>query len=403
MTPRIVIIGGGTAGLTVAARLLRRTRQLHVTVIEPAEQHYYQPYWTLVGGGIVPKEASVRPMADVMPRGVHWLRERAQHIDPDAQQITLQSGQTLSYDALVLAPGIQINWDAIPGLTESLGQGGVCSIYDYRQAERTWDTIRTFTGGNAIFNGAATPVKCGGAPQKIMYLAEENFRDRGVRTRSAVKFYTPGSVIFGVKEYAQALLKVVESRDIDVQYGHTLTRIEPTRQEATFTRPDGTGGTETFTERYDLLHVIPHMSAPDFIRHSPVAATSGPLAGWIETDPYTLQHPRYPQVFALGDAAGLPGHPKTGAAIRKQAPVVVANLLSALLGEPLSARYDGYSSCPLVTGRGKLILAEFVYDNKIKSSYPPFMDSAKERYDAYLLKRHGLPQLYWNGMLQGRA
>lgn len=402
MTSRIVIIGGGAGGITVASRLLRKFKRPDIWVIEPSDTHYYQPYWTLVGGGMVPKEASKKPQAQVMPQGVNWVRDRVAELHASEKYLTLDNGDRVSFDYLVIAAGIQIDWDSIPGLTETLGQNGVCSIYDYKHGQITWNTINSFKGGNAIFNGAATPIKCGGAPQKIMYLAEEAFRENGVREKSQVKFYTPGSVLFGVKEYGEALQKVVDKRGIDVRLQHTLTRIEPMRRTGHFKRVLADGSTETFEEKYDFMHVIPHMSAPDFLKRSEVVAKGGPLAGWVETDMHTLQHPRFPYIFTLGDSSGLPGHPKTGAAVRKQAPVLVENLIAQMLGETLPGFYDGYSSCPLVTSKKTVILAEFVYDNKIKSSYPSFINSAAERRDAMILKRYGLPYLYWHGMLKGR-
>lgn len=402
MTPRIVIIGGGAGGITVAARLLRQFGRPDIWVIEPSDAHYYQPYWTLVGGGMVPKEASRKPQAQVMPKGVNWVRDRVVGLNAAEKQLELASGDRVSFDYLVIAAGIQIDWGSIPGLQESLGDGHVCSIYDYKHGEITWQTINRFKGGNAIFNGAATPVKCGGAPQKIMYLAEEAMRENGVREKSAVKFYTPGAVLFGVKEYSDALQKVVNRRGMEVSLQTTLQRFEPMTRTATFRRVLADGSNETFDEKYDLMHVVPHMSAPDFLKRSDVIAAGGPLAGWVEADMHTLQHPRFPYIFTLGDAAGLPGHPKTGAAVRKQAPVLVQNLIAQMLGEPLTGYYDGYTSCPLVTGKKKVILAEFVYDNKMKSSYPSFINSAAERRDAMILKRYGLPYLYWHGMLKGR-
>ena len=399
MRHQIVIIGGGSGGISVASRLKRQLKNADIAIVEPNEKHYYQPYWTLVGAGIVPKEASERSQASVMPKGVTWIRDRLQDIDADHNQVTLATGGTVDYDYLVITPGLQIDWDKVQGLKEALGRDGVCSIYDYRQAEKTWEMIRTFRGGHAIFTAPATPIKCGGAPQKIMFLAEETFVTEGVRERSQVSFYTGGGVIFAVKVYADALQKVADRKKLDYRFKHDLKAIFPESKEAVFCKTTD-AGTEDVTVSYDLLHVVPPMSAPDFIRRSAVALQDGPLKGWMAVDHSTLQHPTYHNVFGLGDVIGTP-NAKTGAAIRKQAPVVADNLLATIRRTALTHTYNGYGSCPLVTGRGKLILAEFNYKNEATPSFP--FDQAKERYDMYMLKRHGLPFMYWNLMLKGLA
>jgi sulfide:quinone oxidoreductase len=399
MRHQIVIIGGGSGGISVAARLKKQIKHADIAIIEPSDKHYYQPYWTLVGAGIVPKEASERSEASVMPKGVTWIRDRVQDIDADRNQLTLATGTTVDYDYLVVTPGLQIDWGKIEGLKEALGHDGVCSIYDYQQSERTWEMIRNFKGGHAIFTAPATPIKCGGAPQKIMFLAEETFVTEGVRERSQVSFYTGGGVIFGVKVYADALQKVADRKRLDYRYKHDLKAIYPDKKQAVFSRTTA-AGTEEITESYDLLHVVPPMSAPDFIKRSSLALQDGPLQGWMSVDHSTLQHPTFKNVFGLGDVIGTP-NAKTGAAIRKQAPTVADNLAAVIQGRPLTQTYNGYGSCPLVTGRGKLILAEFNYKNEATPSFP--VNQAKERYDMYLLKRHGLPFLYWNLMLRGLA
>ncbi|GHF63605.1 sulfide:quinone oxidoreductase [Deinococcus metalli] len=399
MRHQILIIGGGSAGISVAARLRRRDPSLSVAVIEPSEVHYYQPYWTLVGAGIVPKEASVRLESSVMPRGVTWIRDRVERIEPDANAVVLSSGQRVEYEQLVVAPGLRIDWEKVKGLKETLGKNGVCSIYDYQQAEKTWEMIRTFQGGHAIFTAPATPIKCGGAPQKIMFLAEETFVQQGIKHNSQVSFYTGGGVIFGVKVYADALQKVADRKDLDYKFKHDLHEIRPESREAVFCKTTD-AGLEEVVVKYDLLHVVPPMSAPAFVQESPLALQEGPLKGWMAVDHTTLQSTTHPNVFGLGDVIGTP-NAKTGAAIRKQAPTVVTNLLAARQHLTMTGAYDGYGSCPLVTGRGKLILAEFNYKNEATPSFP--FDQAKERYDMYLLKRHGLPFLYWNLMLKGLA
>lgn len=393
---RIVIVGGGTGGLTVAARL-RRAGESDVTVIEPSEDHFYQPLWTLVGAGIVRAEASRRPERNYMPKGVRWIKASVTELDPDHDVVRTSDGGMVPYDFLVLAPGIQIDWEKIPGLEEALLTPFVSSNYDYALAPRTWNMIRNFRGGTALFTNPGTPIKCGGAPQKIMYLAADHFRRN--RIPAHLVFGHAGSVIFGVKEFAAVLTDVVARYDIDVHFKRELIEVRPLTKEAVF-KVVGSATGETETIGYDIMHATPLQSAPDFVKQSPLAIAGDPL-GWANVDKYTMQSPAYPNVFALGDAAGTPNS-KTGAAIRKQAPILVQNLLAVIRGQEPSATYDGYSSCPIVTAHNRMLLAEFDYDMKPAPSIP-FIDVQKERYDMYLLKRYGLPFLYWNGMLRGFA
>lgn len=389
----VLIVGGGTGGLTVAARLRNAPNPPAVTIIEPSEKHYYQPLWTLVGGGVFPRETTERDQKDFIPAGATWIKDKVVSFDPDQNALTLAGGDTLTYDYLVVAPGIQINWGAIKGLTDAIGKDGVCSNYSYDTVESTWKFMREFKGGKALFTFPPTPIKCGGAPQKIMWLMEHHLQRMGRREGAEISFWTPGGRIFGVDKYAQSLERLVEERDIKTNFGQVLTEIRGGSKEAVFRAADG--DTETVV-KYDFIHVTPHMGAPDFVKNSPL----GNADGWVEVDKGTTQHVRYENVFACGDASSLPTA-KTGAAIRKQAPVLVDNLLAHKAGKPLTAQYDGYTSCPLVTGYGRLILAEFDYDGNPVESFP--FDQGQERYSMYTLKAYGLPAMYWHGMLRGRV
>jgi len=389
----VLILGGGTGGITVAARLRRADRRLGIGIIEPSEHHYYQPLWTLVGGGVFPLAASRRREADFIPPGVAWIRDRVATIEPDANAVLTAGGERVTYDWLVVALGIQINWTAIPGLAEGIGRHGICSNYSVQHVDYTWECIRGFQGGTALFTVPNTAVKCGGAPQKIMYLADDAFRRQGVRDRSRVVFASPAKAIFSVEKYRRTLEQVVARRGIETAFRHNLVELRPEAREAVLENLDTH---DRATVGYDMVHVTPPMGPPDVVRSSELADEQG----WCAADKHTLQSPTYPNVFALGDAAGLPTS-KTGAAIRKQAPVLVANLGAALRGQPLAASYDGYSSCPVVTGYGKMMLAEFDYDNQPAESF--WFDQAQERYSMWLLKTQVLPRLYWHGMLRGRA
>jgi sulfide:quinone oxidoreductase len=389
----VLIVGGGTAGITVAAQLLNQEVAPKVTIIEPSTTHDYQPIWTLVGGGVFPREVSRRPMADVMPRGATWIRDRIVSFEPEKNEVQTEGGQTLTYNELVVGAGIQLDWDAVKGLPEAIGKGGVCSNYGYDKVSYTWETIQAFQGGNAVFTYPATPIKCAGAPQKIMYLAEETFRRRGIREQANVIYASATAGIFGIPKYAEALDKVVADRNIQTQFAKNLVEIRPQSREAVFKDVDSD---EELVLKYDMMHVTPPQSAPNFIKQSALADE----AGWVGVDKHTLQHTKFPNVFALGDCSSLPCS-KTGAAVRKQAPVLVQNMIAFRTEKPLSARYEGYASCPLVTGYGKVILAEFGYDGVIMETFP--FDQAKERYSMYALKAYGLPSMYWHGSLQGRG
>ncbi|NMM49040.1 NAD(P)/FAD-dependent oxidoreductase [Marinigracilibium pacificum] len=411
----VLIIGGGTAGIMTAAQLVRKSdKKLNIGLIEPSEKHYYQPAWTLVGAGTFDMKATIRNEADYIPSGVKWIKSRAEDINPENNTVTLDNGNILEYNYLVVAPGIQINRDGIPGLAEALDKGVVCS--NYTDPEHTWKVLKNFKGGNALFTQANTPIKCGGAPQKIMYLASDYFERNNISEKTNVIFATPGGVIFGVKDFADTLNKVIERYDINTKFKYVLTRIDAENNIAYFkvnedspVKPDGSIGEKLLDDNevaipFDMLHLAPPQSAPDFIRNSPISLKEGPNAGWVDVDIETLQHLRYPRIFALGDVAALPTA-KTGAAVRKQAPVVVANILNLIKNNKLDdPKYHGYSSCPLVTGYGKMVLAEFNYNN-VRASDPllsKFMDTSKESWFLWILKKYGLPYLYWNKMLKGK-
>jgi sulfide:quinone oxidoreductase len=396
---QILIVGGGSGGLTVAARLKRVLPRPDIAIVEPSRTHYYQPLWTLVGAGIVPKEVTARPEADYIPPGVRWIQDAAVELRPADHTVITRSGTALSYDYLVVAPGIQIDWDKIPSLPEALGTNGVCSNYAYEQADKTWETLQRFQGGNAVFTMPSTPIKCGGAPQKIMYLADEHFRRRGVREKTHMIGAFASKAIFGIPMFARAIEPILQRKAIDFRPHHDLIALSPEDKMAVFRVTHGET-TQDMVMPYDMIHVTPPQSAPDFIKASPLAHAEGPFRGWLKVDPYTLQNPDYPEVFGLGDATGIP-NAKTGAAVRKQAPVVIANLCAMAQQQPLRARYNGYGSCPLVTGYGKVMMIEFDYDGEPVPTFP--LDPTKERYSMYLLKRYALPFMYWHGMLRGRV
>ena len=393
---QIVIVGGGSAGITVAAQLLKKKPGLDIAVVEPSEMHYYQPAWTLVGGGTFNLESTRRPEKSVMPSGTTWIKDRVTAVKSVDNALELASGEILSYQYLVMCPGIQIDYHKVSGLKESLGKNGVCCNYEYDSCSYTWEVLKNLKGGVALFTNPNTPIKCGGAPQKIMYLAADHLKKHDLLKKTEVHFATAGGVIFGVQPYKAALEKVIKNYGIKTDWHHNLKAVHGERKEATFDILEDGKPVGEVIMKFDMIHVTPPMSAPDFIKQSPLADANG----WMAVDKHTLQSTGFPNVFGLGDATNSP-NAKTGAAVRKQAPVLVANLLQAMAGQGLTASYNGYGSCPLITGYGKLILAEFDYDNKSTPTFP--FDQSKERLSMWWLKKYILPWFYWNKMLKGNG
>lgn len=390
---KIVVVGAGTAGLTMAAQLLRKAPYLRgeVTIIDPSENHYYQPFFTLVGGGVATLEESVRKQETLIPEGAEWLQEAVTEFSPEENQVKTDKGTILTYEYLLVAAGIQLNWDKVKGLKETLGKNGVCSNYSEHYVESTWEAIRTLKGGKAIFTQPSSPVKCAGAPQKIMYLADEYFRKNGVRHKTNIEFISGMDDLFPVKHYYPALKQLVKDKGIDETYFMDLVEIDGPNKKATFKH---VSKDETITRDFDMIHVTPPMGPPQFIADSPIADE----AGWVDLDMYTLRHNKYDNIFGAGDCTSLPTS-RTGAAIRKQAPVAVDNLIAKMNGKEMTAKYDGYSSCPVVTGYNTVMLAEFVYGYEAEESFP--FDQRKRRKSMFLMKKYLLPTMYWNGMIKG--
>ncbi len=408
---QVLIIGGGTAGIMVASQLIAQKKRTSVAIIEPAETHYYQPAWTLVGAGAYDYKDTARPMASLIPKQATWIQDKATSFDPGNNTVhTLTSG-AITYDYLVVAPGLAYDMSLVPGLGDALDKGVVCS--NYTDPEHTWKVVQNFKGGTALFTQPTTPIKCGGAPQKIMYLSESHWAKSKTRAKTNVVFATAGTVIFGVKPIAKTLMEVVDRKDINLRFGHQLRKVDGENQIAWYAFADHVKEhnhkdvkTETDGEltgiHFDMLHTAPPSVAPKFVRASSLVNE----AGWLDVDHHTMQHNRYDNVFGLGDVAGLPTA-KTGAAIRKQVPIVVDNLDLLIRNERMGGKsYNGYSSCPLVTDYGKMVLAEFDYkknftpDPKLKQLL--ISDSSKEHWRLWMLKKYLLPYLYWNKMMRGQ-
>lgn len=394
----LLIIGGGAAGVSVANTLRRQNKTIEIAIVEPSEKHYYQPGFTIIGGGAYTMKQTLKNEADLIHPSVTWIKDYAETFQPESNSVTLRSGEVVSYDYLVLCPGLQLDWQKIDGLKEALNKNNVCSNYSPDTVEYTWQSIQELKAkgsGTALFTQPTMPIKCAGAPQKIMYLTADRLRKAGILKNYSIEFCNAGPAMFGIPFFAKALSKVVADYGIKTNFNNNLVAIDGENKTATFEVTDADGNKTRVDRTFDMIHVTPPQSAPDFIKTSPFANATG----WIDVNDRTLQHVKYANVFGLGDAA-CTSNAKTAAAIRKQVPVVVDNLLAVMNNSALREGYDGYGSCPLTTSLSTVMLAEFSYGGKVTPSFP-LLDPRKNRWIWWLGKIMGFPWMYWHLMLKG--
>ncbi|UWQ17931.1 bifunctional protein tyrosine phosphatase family protein/NAD(P)/FAD-dependent oxidoreductase [Jannaschia sp. M317] len=394
----VVIVGAGAGGIAVAASLRSRKPGLKIAVIDPADIHYYQPGWTMVGGGIFDAQSTAKTMGSLIPNGVHWIKAAVAAFEPKNDAVILDGCRVVKYDRLVVCPGLKLDWGRIEGLEETLGRNGVTSNYRYDLAPYTWQLVQEMKQGRALFTQPPMPIKCAGAPQKALYLSGDAWFRRRVLKNIDIQFMNAGGVLFGVKDYVPALMQYIEKYDATLNFFHDLVSVDGPAKKATFRVAKPDTDPEHVTVDFDMMHVCPPQVAPDFIRVSPLADA----AGWVDVDQATLRHKTYDNIWSLGDVMNAP-NAKTAAAARKQAPTVADNIVADIAGRSAVAQYDGYGSCPLTVERGKIVLAEFGYGGVLKPSFPSWaIDGTKPTRTAWFLKEKLLPPIYWQAMLKGK-
>ncbi len=411
---KIVIVGGGAAGITVAAYLAKMLRHVDITIIEPEAIHRYQPGYTLVAAGLMEPPELERSTSTLIPSGVTWLKDSVLELNPDRNRLAIAQAGVLSYDFLVVVPGCHMDFNLVEGISrQTLGEGNVHCIYDLQGAQRCRDAVKklpAMKGGQLVFTDTYTKMKCGGAPKKIALLAESLLRAQKRRDGFDFTYFNNEKTLMKPKVYGDRLTAIYAERQIKTHYLHRLASVDTVAKTAVFHRlteassavlPSG-HALERIVVGFDFLHFVPPMRAPDCVRDSPLTtAEERPKGGWVTVDKNTLIHSRYKNVISLGDVAGTPAS-KTGAAIRMQAPVAAANLVSLMEGKEPAIKYNGYSACPIITEHGKVLMCEFGYDEKLLPTIP-FLDPAVERGMWWTLKVHGLMPMYYHGMLKARV
>jgi len=384
----VVIIGGGNAGVSIAARL-RRRGVADITIIEPRQEHVYAPLQSHIAGGVADRREVVRSQADVTPQGVTWMPERVVSVQPGENSVELSSGRRIGYKNLIIAAGIEQRWDAIPGLEEAVAGTSVVSNYTLELAEQASAALRNLDSGTVVFTQAAEPASCAGVAQKPMYLACDRWRKLGLLDGIRVVFLTPEPAPFHIRAVADELTRTIDGYGIETHYGAEIAAVRSDAGEVDVV-VDG----QTTTIAYDLLHAVPPHAAAPWIRESGLHGDDG----FVDVDPETLQHRRWDNIWALGDVASLT-RIRSGGAIRPQAKVVT----DALTRPRKNRRYDGYSETPFTVSGRTAVFAEFDRHGRLQPSIPFWKTLYRERRFTYIMDRWVLPWVYWNLILKGRA
>ncbi len=393
----VVIVGAGSGGISAASSILKRNSNLSIALIDPADEHFYQPGWTMVGGGIFDAPSTCKKMKELIPSGTTWIQRSVVEFMPNNNLVLLDNGNQVHYKQLIVAPGLTLNWVGIEGLEESLGKNGVTSNYRYDLAPYTWELVQNLKKGKAIFTQPPMPIKCAGAPQKALYLSADHWLKSNRLNDINIDFYNAGPVLFGVADYVPALMSYIEKYKANLKFSHNLIKIDGESKQAWFKTSDAEGNEEIVKTDFDMIHVCPPQCAPKFIQESPLADANG----WLDVNPHTLRHNGYSNIWGIGDVLNT-ANAKTMAAARKQAPVVAENVCNTFSHQQPSAAYNGYGSCPLTVERGKIVLAEFAYGGKLVPTFPKWInDGTQATTFAWKLKVSVLPSLYWKGMLKG--
>lgn len=394
----IAVIGGGNAGLSVAGRLRRRGID-DVVVIEPQEHHRFQPLFSHVAGGVARMHEAVRPQAAVMPKGVGWIRETVADVDPVGRHIAFESGGRMTYDHVVVCPGMQLDWQAVPGLAEARRTPAVASHYEFELVSKASRLLRDVRGGTVVFTQPPGAAKCAGASQKPMYLACDYWRATGVLRDIRVVMVVPDPTVFGIPEIDRELERKIDEYGIELRCATEVRSVDGARRTVEIGPVGGDGGGDHL--HYDVLNAVPPQSAPDWLKATPLPA-EGDSGGFVEVDPETLRHVRFPNVWSLGDAAAT-RNSKSGGALRKQSKVLANNLAAVLDGREPRARYDGYTVCPFTVSRSTVVFAEFDDRYHLKPTVPFWRTLSRERRLSWLFDRRILPWVYWHMILKGRA
>lgn len=413
LAPNIAIIGAGLGGISLSAQLISDLPNAKITLFDADPMLYYQPGFTLIAAGIYDKDDVSYDKKDLINKKVQWVQENVAKLDVESKSLQTTSGATHTYDYLIIATGTTYEFELYKGLSEEIVNDpstNIASIYTADSAVKARDMLKKLAknGGRAIFAEPNTPIKCGGANKKLNFLLEDLARSEGGRDKLEMHLYTGGDSMLSSPVHAKMIEQLYIERDMPYSTRHLLVEVDKERNVAIFEKlmPYRENGQDKVAKErvevpYDYLFVIPKMKTSDFIAQAGLSISKGHTAGnWVDVDKYTLQHKKYPYIFAIGDCAGIPKG-KTGASIRKQYPVVAKNLIAHLQGQNLEAKFNGYTACPLLTGYGKAVMVEFNYEGA--DPMLPCFGATRESWMNWFIKVYLMKPMVMQGMIYARA
>jgi sulfide:quinone oxidoreductase len=392
---KIVILGGGTGG-TIMANKLRKTlskEEWEITVVDKDKTHYYQPGFLFIPFGIYGKDDVIKPKANFIPSGVKLVFQEIDKIEPSENKVILGDGQILNYDYLIVTTGTNIDIDETPGLNDKLWRKDIFDFYTLDGAVELRKRLRDWEGGELVVNIAEMPFKCPVAPLEFTFLADAYFTEIGIRDKVNITYATPLPGAFTKPKASKMLGELLEEKNINVVPDFYLEKVDNENKKIV-----------SYDEReipFDILSIVPVNAGSSIVERSGM----GDDLNYIPTDKHTLQSKNYENVFVLGDASDIPTS-KAGSVVHFAADVLYENLLSAIEGRPLNAKFDGHANCYIETGHGKGSIIDFNYDTEpLPGTFPlpgvgPFglLQNTKMNHYGKILFRW----IYWHILLKGK-
>jgi len=392
---KIVILGAGTAGTMMLNKLhnILDKEEWELTIVDQYKTHYYQPGFLFIPFGVYKKQDVIKPKHDFFPSGVNVIYNKIDRVEGENNRVLLDGGQILNYDFLIIATGTQTRPEETPGLKDKLWYKDIFDFYTIEGALALHERFKDFKGGDLVMCIAEVPFKCPVAPLEFVFLAEAYFTKKGIRDKVNISFVTPMSGAFTKPVATKMLSELMTEKNINIIPDFYIEKVDNDSKKLV-----------SYDERevpFDILTIVPVNMGNDMVERSGL----GDDMNFVKTDKFTLQSQDFENIFVLGDAANIPTS-KAGSVAHFAGEILTENLLSAIEGRELHAKFDGHANCYIETGYGKGALIDFNYTTEpLPGTFPlpgigPFglLKNTKINHYGKILFRW----IYWHMLLKGK-